>query len=94
MILVRRPFRGADADEPDDVRGRVGQRMKPVGQNADRAARIAEQNLRRRDEEIQEKHSDEDARDACVAIGRKSGFGMRDSLASRGSLGARDSPVR
>jgi hypothetical protein len=37
MILVGRLPRDPDADERDDVRCAVGERMEPVGENADRA---------------------------------------------------------
>jgi hypothetical protein len=67
-----------DADEADDVRRGVGQGVKAVRQNADRAARVSKRDLRGRHDEIEEKHSDEDLRDRGVTIGiRDSGLGIR-----------------
>ena len=73
MILVRRPPRGADADEPDDVRRRVGQRVKAVGENADGAGRVAERDLGERHDEIQREHPQQDAGDGGVATGPGAG---------------------
>ena len=38
MVLVGRPSGRADADQPDDVRGGVGQGVEAVREDADRAA--------------------------------------------------------
>jgi predicted DNA-binding protein (UPF0278 family) len=61
MILVWRARRSTDTHEADAVRRRVGERVKPVRQDADRAARIAERNLREGDAEIQDENADQDA---------------------------------
>ena len=62
MVLVGRLAGRADADQADDVRGGVGERVKAVGQDADGAARVAERDLRDGDGEVQEEDADEDAR--------------------------------
>ena len=75
MILVGRPARGAHADEADDVRRRVGQRMEAVGEDADGAAGVAEGDLRDRDGQIQDQHAHEDARRRIAeAVGLGSGL--------------------
>ena len=59
MICVGRLLREPQPHERDDVRRAVGQRMKPVGENADGSAELAEDDLRQRDGEVQEKNADE-----------------------------------
>ena len=46
MVFVGRPAARAHADQADDVRRGVGERVEAVGQDADRAARVAERDLR------------------------------------------------
>jgi hypothetical protein len=60
MILVRRTIRRTDTDQADDVRAGIGEGMEAVGQNADRAAGVAERDLRHRDGEVQEEDANED----------------------------------
>ena len=60
MIRVRRLLGQPQADERDDVRRAVGQRMKTVRENADGAAELAEDDLGQRDGEVQEQDADED----------------------------------
>jgi hypothetical protein len=68
MIDVRRLAGRMDADEADDVRRAVGERVEAVGQDADRAAGIAERDLRSRDGEVEEENADENRRDFGVAL--------------------------
>ena len=52
MVGVRRPARDRDADQRDDVRRRVGQRVEAVGEDRDRAGVVAQERSwrpRRRD---------------------------------------------
>ena len=64
MVLVGRLPGGADADQADDVRRGVGQRMEAVGQDADRAARSSRRrSWRRATAEVEQQDADEDARD-------------------------------
>jgi hypothetical protein len=70
MILVRWPPRRLDADEPDDIRRGIGQRVKPVGQDADGAACVAVCDLRDGDREVEEENLQENAAD-----GRKASTG-------------------
>ena len=60
MIGVGRLLRKPQPHERHDVRRAVGQRMKSVGENADGAAELAEDDLRERDGEVQEEDADED----------------------------------
>ena len=61
MVFVGRPLGRLDADQPDDVRGRVGERVETVGQDADRAAGVSERDLRQRDAEVEEQDFQQDA---------------------------------
>jgi hypothetical protein len=54
MVFVRRFSRRAQADESDDVRGGVCERVEAVGNNADSAGGVAEQQLRPGDREVEE----------------------------------------
>jgi hypothetical protein len=67
MIRVWRPSGRLDADEADDIRRRVGQRVESVGQNADGAAGVPERDLRNRDADVEEEHPDEHSGDSLVA---------------------------
>ena len=67
MILVGRLAGRMNPHQADDIRGGVGQRVKTVGQDADRPARVAEDDLRRRDGEVQDEHADEDGGDFGVS---------------------------
>ena len=67
MIRVGRLLREPQPHERDDVRRAVGQRMKAVGENADGAAELAEDDLRQRDGEVQEKNADEDLANFAVS---------------------------
>ena len=68
MVRVRRPPRRRHADERDDVRGRVGQRVEAVGEDRDRAGRVAERDLRDRDREIDPQDAVEDRDDFAVSV--------------------------
>ena len=61
MVGVRRAPRGRHADERDDVRGRVGQGVEAVGEDRDRAGRVAERDLGDGDGEVEEEDAPEDA---------------------------------
>ena len=63
MVLVRRPLGRPNPDEADDVGAGVGEGVKAVREDADRAAGIAEQDLGDRDDEIQKQDAREDAGD-------------------------------
>ena len=67
MIRVRRLLCEAQADERHDVRRAVGERMKPVGKDADGAADLAKDDLRQRDAEVQAEDADEDLRTSVIA---------------------------
>ena len=62
-FCVRRPLRDRDADERDDVGRRVGERVKAVGQDRDRAGGIAEGDLDDGDGEVEDENAVEDADD-------------------------------
>src|SRR5439155_7889960 len=79
MFLVGRLLRGVDANQADEVRGRVGERVEAVRQHADGAARIAERDLGRRDCEVQQKDADEDACNGGIARGGYSRLRIRDA---------------
>jgi hypothetical protein len=66
--------RGADAHEPDDVRRGIGQRVKAVGEDADRAARVAKRDLGCGYRDVEEKNPEEDAGYGGVPRG---GWGAR-----------------
>ena len=68
VIGIRRLPRDAHADERHDVGGRVGQRVKAVRKNTDRARVIAEHDLRDGDEDIEDENADEDAGNGEIAI--------------------------
>jgi hypothetical protein len=61
MVLVRRPLGRLDANQPDNVRRRVGERVEAVGQDADGAAGVAEGNLGDGDAQVEEEDSQQDA---------------------------------
>ena len=63
MVLVRRPLGRPNPDEADDVGAGVGEGVKAVGEDADRAAGVAEQDLGYCDDEIQKQDAREDAGD-------------------------------
>ena len=63
MVLVRRTPRDGNADERDDVGGRIGQRMKAVGEDRDGARRVSEADLDERDGEVEDEDAIEDADD-------------------------------
>jgi hypothetical protein len=60
MVLVGRLPRDRDADERDDVRRRIGQRVKALGQDGDRPGEIAQGDLDQRNREIQYENAVED----------------------------------
>ena len=68
MILVGRLARRVHADQAGDVRRRVGQRVEAVGQDADRAAGVAERDLRDRHGQIEQQDANEHARDRRVPV--------------------------
>ena len=68
MVLVRRPSRDGDADERDDVRRRVGQRMKAVREDRDGPGRVSEDDLDERDREVEDEDAVEDADDLRVTV--------------------------
>src|SRR5688572_3514850 len=68
MVSIRRTLRRRDADERDDVGCGVGERVKAVGEDRDRARRVAKRDLGDRDGQIEEENAPEDARDLRVAI--------------------------
>ena len=53
MVRVGRLARDAHADQRDDVRGAVGEGMKAVGEDADRAGQQAQRDLGDRDDEVE-----------------------------------------
>jgi len=57
----------ADAEEPGDIRERVGQRVNAVGDDTDGAREIAEDQLRNRNGEVQEENLEQDGGDGLVA---------------------------
>jgi len=69
---VRRAAGRVDSDQPDNVRGRVGERMETVGQNTDRPGAVAERDFRERHREIEYEHTAEDPRHGRIPIGRDS----------------------
>jgi len=68
VVGIRRTARDGDADQGHDIRGRVGERVKPIGEDGDRAGVITERHLRNGNEEIENKYAVEDPRDFGVAI--------------------------
>jgi hypothetical protein len=70
MVRVGRLPRGADANQPDNVGGAVGERVEAVGEDADRTGRIAEDDLCQCDREVEHQHAKQHARDRGVAITR------------------------
>ena len=70
MIVVRRAPGREDSDESDDIGSRVGERVKPVGQNADGAAGIPKRNLGQGDDQIQQEDARQNTRDTGVPLRR------------------------
>ena len=68
MLGVRRLARDPHADQRDDVGGAVGQRVKAVGEHADRPGRQAQRDLGQRDEQIEKEDTEENAGDGGVAV--------------------------
>ena len=68
MIGVGRLPRSANAHETHQIRRRVGEGMKSVGENADRAARVTEHNLGDGGREIQDEDPHENAGDGSVPV--------------------------
>ena len=69
MVFVSRPLRGRHADERDDVRRGIGERVKTVRENRDCAGKISERDLGDRNEQIEGENAAENADDRTVAIG-------------------------
>ena len=74
MVLVGRLPRRAHADEADDVGRGVGERVEAVGQDADRAARVAEAILATATAEVEDEHADA-ARAQTVGVTLSHGVG-------------------
>ena len=68
MIRVRRLPRDLHADERDDVRRGVGERVEAVGEHADRAGHEPERDLGDRDDQIEDEDAEENAGDGGVAV--------------------------
>ena len=62
VIFVRRLARGAHGDDAHDVRGAVGQRVEAVGDDAERAGRVAKPEFGARDGDVEDENAREDAR--------------------------------
>src|SRR5262249_28729011 len=67
MVFISRPLRRADADERDDVRRGVGQRMETVGEDRNRSRPVAESDLSERDEKVEDENASENADNELVA---------------------------
>ena len=67
MIDVGRLARGTQADDAHDVRRRIGERVKAVGDDADRAGGVAQYQLRPGDGQVEEEDAKENAADRVVA---------------------------
>jgi hypothetical protein len=59
MVFIRRPLGRPNADKTDEVRCRIGERVKPIRQDADRAAPISECDFGQGEAEVQEEDADE-----------------------------------
>ena len=58
MIGIRGLPGEPQPDQCHDVRRAVSERVKPVGEDADRSAELAEHDLRQRDADVQEKDAE------------------------------------
>src|SRR6266511_1244384 len=79
VIDVWRTTRDLHANQPDDVRHGVGERVKAVGQHADRSGDVPEGDFRDGDDEIEKEDAVEDAGDGRVAIHRITTYTTRTS---------------
>jgi hypothetical protein len=68
MILVGRLARRPEPDEPDDVRRGISKGMEAVGDDADGAGRVTEDQFCAGDRQVQEKNPKQDARYRLVAV--------------------------
>jgi hypothetical protein len=65
MVGVGRLAGDAQADQPHDVGGRVGERVETVGDDADGAGGVAQNQLRPGDRQVEEQDTNENAGNAA-----------------------------
>jgi hypothetical protein len=68
VVEIGRFERRAQADERDDVRRGVGERVKTVGDDADRRRRVAEDQLGDGNRDVRCEDTNEYAGDRAIAI--------------------------
>src|SRR5437868_4955776 len=68
---IWRARRGADADQSDDVRRSIEERVNSVGKERERSDRVRGAELDRGDRDVEAEDDPEDARYLAVAIGRE-----------------------
>ena len=70
MIGIGRLGCGVNAEQANDVGGRIDQRVKRIGQHRDRAGQRPDEELDRRDDQIEDHDADQHALDGSLVLSR------------------------